>query len=216
MEGFIWNTEVDRLCILNDCTIETAHQKQCFVDSFVALCAAFGENRRQLFLWLERNKAASFVLYEELIDTLHPSVLQFIFQNAAVLSVVQANNGKDSRLLLQLHQIKSNGKMSDELFEISREQGTNEISLQKFHPSTAAEKKTATQPEAANPFDDLQFSVLLTDSQKQSKDALSLPHWSARKAAEDTEKETKPAVISYFHAKEDDFDEEDPDADLEF
>lgn len=185
-------------------------KKRLFVDSFVALCATFGVNYRQLFLWLDSNKSASFILYEELLDVLHPSILQYLFQHSSVISVVQETFKDSQRFILQLQHLKTNGKLSMETFEVCRLH-PQDIQLQKILMATS---QHAPPPPPNNPFDDLKFSVVLTESQKHSKDALSLPHWSARKDA--AAGGSQQAVISYFHAKEDDFDEEDPDADLEF
>ena len=66
------------------------------------------------------------------------------------------------------------------------------------------------QPTSASSFDGLSFNVGLSKEQKETKDSLQMPYWKAQEGPD------KNPIISYFHDKDDDFDEDDPDEDLEF
>ncbi|KAI8901809.1 hypothetical protein BC833DRAFT_617304 [Globomyces pollinis-pini] len=103
---------------------------------------------------------------------------------------------------------KKSGKVLQQTLEYSIKNGQFNFNLPKFSiiPDQSIDETEIKKPD---PTANLSFNLSLTDQQKQQKENLVLPYLAAQETT------ATSGLIHYTHDEGDDFDEEDPDDDLD-
>ena len=158
------------------------------IDSFFPFCYSHTHNLNQQLHTLSPILA---LMGADLLIHLHPAVQAHFRAKAWVIEVQKAGEFTLT--------VPNGPKRGSHCYSIGP-------TSEGFVPIGQGKRPLIVQNEPA--FTDLSFSVNLSDKQRGQKDSLVLPYWSAKNSGES-------AVISYYHEKVDDFDEEDPDADLD-
>lgn len=167
-----------------------------FIDSLFFL--SFTTRQSDLYDCLSNSKPIYTLITESLFEVLDAKIIDQLNRTASWISIENVNDTKGERntSVIKLKLLKRNGKIIEQFYNSS----TLEPIIEK--------KKSSTNTYL---YKDLSFNVGLSQRQLEAKDSLHLPYWNAQEGLVSNE-----PVISYFHDKMDDFDEDDPDADLEF